>query len=64
MSKNKLKNVSNAEIDVALEKARNAQDAARLLGVSPQVLYPELKRRGKVLGPTLRNIKQILPASH
>ncbi len=56
MTKNKLKNVSNAEIEVALEKAGNAQGAAKRLGVAKQSLYSELKKRNKVLGPTLRDM--------
>jgi len=56
MPKNKLKNVSNAEIEVALEKTRSGPGAAQLLGVSFQALYKEIKKRGKVLGPTLRDL--------
>ena len=56
MPKNKLKNISNAEIEVALEKGRTTLRACKLLGVSHQALYLELKKRGKVLGATLRDI--------
>lgn len=64
MVRDKLKDVSNLEIEVTLERAGDPQSAAKLLGVSVQALYAEVKRRDKVLGPTLRKQKPPKNAHH